>query len=161
MSEKPKVRTCLWFEANGEEAARFYVSLLPDSHLETPSGSRGEGPPLVVKFTLAGAPYMILNGGPHYKLSPAASIAVSTGDQEETDRLWDALIADGGEEGRCAWLIDRFGVSWQIVPEALPRLMGAGDEAAAGRVREAMMAMKKIDIAGLEAAFRGEAESAE
>ena len=106
-----------------------------------------------MKFMLAGAPYMILNGGPMFKHTPAASISVLTKDQEETDRLWNALVADGGKESMCAWCIDRFGVSWQIIPERLPQLLQADDKAAAGRAREAMMKMQKIDIATLEAAF--------
>lgn len=156
MSKKPKVRTCLWFDGNGEEAAEFYVSLLPDSVIESVSRPEPDKPALVVELSLVGAPYMFLNGGPQYKLSPAASIAVRTADQAETDRLWSALLADGGEESQCAWLTDRFGVSWQIVPDALPLMIGADDRDAAGRAIQAMLQMKKIDIAALEAAFRGE-----
>lgn len=156
-SKKPKVRTCLWFDGNGHEAAEFYVSLLPDSFIETQSTPNASGPPLIVEFTLAGAPYMVLNGGPMFKHTPAASISVLTEDQEETDRLWSALVADGGRESMCAWLVDRFGVSWQIVPKRLPELFGSSDKAAARRAREAMLKMQKIDIAALEAAFRGEA----
>lgn len=152
---KPKVRTCLWFESRGEEAAHFYVSLLPDSFIETVSRPDPDGPALVVELTLSGAPYMLLNGGPHYQLNPAASIAVRTGDQQETDQLWNALIADGGEESQCGWLVDRFGVSWQIVPEALMRMLDSEDRAAAGRASEAMMTMNKIDIAGIARAFAG------
>jgi predicted 3-demethylubiquinone-9 3-methyltransferase (glyoxalase superfamily) len=159
MSNKPKVRTCLWFDTNGEDAAKFYVSLLPGSSIETVSRPAPGKPALIVELSLAGTPYMFLNGGPQYKLSPAASIAVRTADQEETDRLWNALLADGGEESQCAWLKDRFGVSWQIVPEALPRLLGADDRDAAGRAMQAMFQMRKIDIAALEAAFRGEGNS--
>ncbi len=147
-----KVRTCLWFERGGMEAARLYTSLLPESHLETPDD--GGKTPLVVQFTLAGAPFMILNGGPHYKLSPAASIMVSTRDQAETDLLWDALLADGGQESRCGWLVDRFGVSWQIVPQALQRFLSDPDREAAGRAQQAMLQMNKIVIADLEKAFR-------
>ena len=109
---------------------------------------------MVVEFTLAGAPYMTLNGGPMFAPTPAASISVLTRDQSETDALWDRLIADGGTESMCAWLVDRFGVSWQIVPEAIPRMMGAEDKTAAARAREAMLKMRKIDIAALEAAFQ-------
>lgn len=156
MTEKPKVRTCLWFNDRGEAAAEFYVTLLPDSRIETVMRPDPDGPALVVEFRLAGAPYMILNGGPHYELTPAASISVLTTDQAETDRLWAALTADGGSEGHCAWLTDRYGVSWQIVPEALPRMLGADDAAAAARVQSAMMSMSKIDIAALEAAFNGQ-----
>lgn len=153
MSAQPKVRTCLWFDKNGKEAADFYISLLPDSYIESAFTPDQAGPPLIVEFMLAGAPYMILNGGPMFKHTPAASISVLTKDQEETDRLWDALVADGGKESMCAWCIDRFGVSWQIIPERLPQLLQADDKAAAGRAREAMMKMQKIDIATLEAAF--------
>jgi predicted 3-demethylubiquinone-9 3-methyltransferase (glyoxalase superfamily) len=155
MKFSAKVRTCLWFDGQGEEAARFYVSLLPDSHVENVFRPDPAGPPLVVEFTLAGTPYMTLNGGPQFEHSEAASISVLTRDQEETDRLWTALTSGGGKEGRCAWLKDRFGVPWQIVPEALPRLLAAEDKAAAARAMNAMMAMGKIDIAGLEAAFNG------
>lgn len=155
MSNKPKVRTCLWFDSNGEEAAEFYVSLLPNSSIETVSRPEPGKPALVIKLSLSGTPYMFLNGGPHYKLSPATSIVVSTSDQAETDKLWNALLADGGEESQCAWLTDRFGVSWQIIPDALPRMLGADDRDAAGRAMQAMLQMKKIDIAALEAAFRG------
>jgi predicted 3-demethylubiquinone-9 3-methyltransferase (glyoxalase superfamily) len=155
MEFNAKVRTCLWFDGQGEEAARFYVSLLPDSQVENVFRPDPAGPPLVVEFTLAGTPYMTLNGGSQFEHSEAASISVLTRDQEETDRLWTALTSDGGKEGRCAWLKDRFGVSWQIVPEALPRLLAADDKAAAARAMNAMMAMGKIDIAGLEAAFNG------
>jgi predicted 3-demethylubiquinone-9 3-methyltransferase (glyoxalase superfamily) len=150
-----KVRTCLWFDDQGEQAAQFYVSLLADSRIETVSRPDPDGPALVVEFTLAGAPYMTLNGGPHYDHSPAASISVLTEDQAETDRLWDVLTAEGGEPGPCGWLTDRFGVSWQIVPEVLPTLMGSHDHAAAQRARQAMLQMGKIDIAGLQAAFAG------
>jgi predicted 3-demethylubiquinone-9 3-methyltransferase (glyoxalase superfamily) len=155
MTAQAKVRTCLWFEKAGLEAAKFYVSLLPDSRIDSEYPTEAGKEPITVEFTLAGAPYQILNGGPHYKLSPAASISVLTDDQEETDRLWNALLADGGEESMCGWLSDRFGVSWQIVPERLPQLLSADDKAAAGRAREAMMKMQKIDIAALEAAFNG------
>lgn len=158
MSNEPKVRTCLWFDGNGEEAAELYVSLLPDSGIETATRPEPGKPALVVELSLAGTPYMFLNGGPQYKLSPAASIAVRTADQAETDRLWSALLADGGEESQCAWLTDRFGVSWQVVPDALPRLLEADDREAAGRAMQAMLQMKKIDIAALEAAFRGEGQ---
>lgn len=149
-----KVRTCWWFDSNGLEAVQFYVSLLPDSHIEGAVNPQG-GEPLVVEFTLAGAPMMILNGGPHFTQTPAASISVLTEDQTETDRLWDALLAGGGKESQCGWLTDRFGVSWQIVPEALPRLLGQPDRTAAGRTQAAMMQMRKIDIAALEAAAAG------
>lgn len=153
-----RVRTCLWYESGAEEAARFYVSLLPDSRIESEHRSSPGAPPLVVNFTLGGTPYQALNGGLHFKLTEAASISVLCEDQAETDRLWNALVADGGEESQCGWLKDRFGLSWQIVPEALPRLLADPDREAAGRAMQAMMGMRKIDIAVLEAAHRGEQE---
>ncbi|MGF1454390.1 MAG: VOC family protein [Alphaproteobacteria bacterium] len=150
-----KVRTCLWFDGMGEEAARFYVSLLPDSRIETVYRPDADRPPMVVEFTLSGAPYMALNGGPHFTFSEAASISVLTEDQAETDRLWAALI-EGGAAGRCGWLKDRFGLSWQVVPKTLVRLINDPDRAAAGRAQAAMMTMDRLEIAGLEAAFRGD-----
>lgn len=150
------VRTCLWFARGGLEAAQFYVSLLPDSRIEAGFANGSPAEPMIVGFTLAGAPFMILNGGPMYKPTPAASISVLTKTQDETDRLWSALVADGGAESRCGWLVDRYGVSWQIVPEALPRYLNAGDPEAAARVRDAFMTMTKIDIGTLEAACSGE-----
>lgn len=155
MNQSAKVRTCLWFDSRGEEAAQFYVSLLPDSRIESVYRPNPDGPAVVVTFILAGVPYMTLNGGPLFEHSPAMSISVTTKDQEETDRLWSALLADGGQESQCGWLTDRFGVSWQIVPEALPRLLMSDDPAAAERARGAMMGMKKLDIAALEAAYSG------
>lgn len=153
--DRPKLRTCLGFNGNGHEAVEFYVSLLPDSYVESSFTMKTGGPPLVIEFTLAGAPYMVLNDGPKFEPSMAASISVLTQDQAETDRLWAALTADGGSESMCGWLVDRYGVSWQIVPEALPKLISADDRAAAGRAFEAMMTMRKIDIAEIEAAFNG------
>ncbi|MEL6371512.1 MAG: VOC family protein [Pseudomonadota bacterium] len=152
MEFKSKVRTCLWFEKGGREAAEFYVSLLPNSTIDNVIDHHNPEDPMVVEFTLAGAPMMILTAGPHYKLTPAASISVLAKDQAETDALWEALLANGGEESMCGWLIDRFGVSWQIVPEALPRLINQEDKAAGKRVQEAMMKMRKIEIAVLEIA---------
>lgn len=156
MTFSAKVRTCLWFNGNGHEAAEFYVSLLPGGFIENVLRPKPDEPPLVVEFTLGGAPMMVLNGGPQFTHSEAASISVLTKDREETDRLWSALTADGGKEGMCAWLKDKYGVSWQIVPEALPRLLSSNDRAAAGRAMDAMMHMRKIDIATLQAAFDGE-----
>ena len=156
MTTKPKVRTCLWFDSQGEDAARFYVSLLPDSFIETVSRPDPDGPALVIDFTLAGAPYQALNGGPVYPQTPAASISVLTTDQAETDTLWTALVAGGGKAGQCGWLTDRFGASWQIVPERLLEMQAAPDRTAAERANQAMLRMGKIDIATLETAFRGE-----
>ncbi len=164
MTDQSKVRTCLWFNGQAEEAATFYVSLLPGSHIETMSRPIPDQPVLVVEFTLAGAPYMILNGGaiegsPKMSHSAAASISVLTENQAETDRLWAALTREGGEAGRCGWLKDRYGVSWQIVPAVLPRLLNSEDRTAAARTHQAMMAMGKIEIAALEAAFAGNKEA--
>ncbi len=153
MEFNAKVRTCLWFDNQIEEAAKFYVSLLPDSTIENTVQPDPSGHALVIEFTIGGTPFMLLNGGPMFKHSEAASISVLTEDQEETDRLWNALTADGGCESQCGWLKDRYGVSWQIVPKALPRLMGDPDKEAAGRAMQAMMKMVKIDIAALQEAF--------
>jgi predicted 3-demethylubiquinone-9 3-methyltransferase (glyoxalase superfamily) len=149
---KQKVRTCLWFDGNGHEAADFYVSLLPDSRIEGGHGPES-GPPLVVEFTLAGAPMMILNAPGAPRPGAAASISVMTEDQAEIDRLWAALLADGGAEVACGWLTDRWGVSWQIVPRRLPEMLGDPDREAAARVLTAMQGMVKLDVAALEAAF--------
>lgn len=151
-----KVSPCLWFDGVAEEAANFYVSLVPGSHInevfltpvETESGPLGSV--LVVDFTLAGETFMALNGGRYFTLSPAISFKIDCEDQAEVDRLWDALSADGGVPGRCGWLVDRFGVSWQIIPKVLMRMIS--DPTRAARVMTALMAMDKIDIAALEAA---------
>jgi len=152
MELKSKVRTCFWFETGGLAAAKHYDSLIPNSSINTvlPHG-RPNDDPMVVEFTLAGAPMMILTAGDRFKLTPAASISVLTDDQDETNRLWDTL-SDRGEQSQCGWLVDRFGVSWQIVPRRLPELLADPDPERAERTMQAMMQMKKIDIAALEAA---------
>jgi predicted 3-demethylubiquinone-9 3-methyltransferase (glyoxalase superfamily) len=150
-----RVRTCLWFADEAEEVARHYVTLLPDSRIESMIRPDPDGPALVVEFTLNGAPYMTLNGGPKFTHSPAASISVLTSGQAETDRLWDALLADGGEEGMCGWVTDRYGVSWQVVPDVMPKFFSSSDREAADRAMTAMMQMRKIDIVTVERAFRG------
>jgi predicted 3-demethylubiquinone-9 3-methyltransferase (glyoxalase superfamily) len=142
------VSVCLWYDGNAEEAARFYTSLMPNSEVISIS-------PVMVAFTLDGVPFQALNGGPQFKPTEAASIVVSTKDQEDTDRLWSALTANGGSEGRCAWLKDRFGVSWQIVPQILPKLLNSSDRQAADRALQAMLKMSKINIESLESAFNG------
>ena len=156
-----KVRTCLWFDDQALPAAEFYCTLLPDSRIDhvgyAPEGQDREmnepGTVLTVDFTLAGTPFQALNGGPHFTLDEAVSIAVAAEDQAETDRLWQALVADGGAEGGCGWLKDRFGLSWQIVPKRATELL-SGPRAA--KAWPALMQMKKIDIAALEAAAGGE-----
>ena len=158
MGDRSKVRTCLWFNDQALPAAEFYCGLLPESGVEQieryPEGHEMGTPGSVasVEFRLGGAPYLAINGGPHFTLNEAASIFVSTQDQAETDRLWNALTADGGTESQCGWLKDRHGLSWQIVPERAQQLM-FGAEAA--QVWKALMGMKKIDIEALEAAAAG------
>src|ERR1700731_4418390 len=152
-----KIVPCLWFDGEAEEAARFYVSLLPDSGIDRIQKNLVDGPAgkagtvLVVQFTLAGQEYMALNGGTRFEYTPAISFKVDCADQAEVDFLWDAL-ADGGAVERCGWLRDRYGVSWQIVPSVLPQLLGDPDPAKAQRVMQAMLQMVKLDIAGLQAA---------
>lgn len=154
MTYQSKVRTCLWFEKGGLAAAKFYVGLLPDSKIDAVYEHGNPEDPMVVEFTLHGAPMMILTAGPQHKLTPAASISVLTKDQDETDQLWMKLVGDGGQESMCGWLVDRFGLSWQIVPEVLPKLLGDRDRPAAERAMQAMMQMKRIDIQALESAFK-------
>lgn len=153
--EIPKVRTCLWFDGDAETAADLYVSLVPNSAIHASSRPDPAEPPRIIELSLGGTPYMFLNGGSRYEPSPAASIVVRTDDQEETDRIWAALLAEGGEESMCGWLTDRFGVSWQIVPDALVRMIGSDDREAADRALQAMLKMRKIDIATLAMAFAG------
>jgi predicted 3-demethylubiquinone-9 3-methyltransferase (glyoxalase superfamily) len=150
-----KVRTCLWFDGKAEEAAHFYVSLISGSRIDHIFRPTPNGPALTVAFTLAGTPYVALNGGPHFTFTEAASISVTTQDQDETDRMWSALTADGGQESRCGWLKDKFGLSWQIVPARLPELLTDPDPQRSKRAMEAMMQMSKIDITRLEAATDG------
>ena len=150
----------LWFEDELEEAMDFYVSLFGDSAVinvnRFPDGTGGSpGKVAMATFRLAGQEIMGLNGGHAHRLTPAFSFFVSCEDQVEVDRIWDALCADGGEPGSCGWLVDRFGLSWQVIPTALGRLMGDPDPERAGRVLQAMLAMSKIDVAGLVAAYDG------
>ncbi|MCQ0091371.1 VOC family protein [Roseovarius sp. M141] len=152
MEHASKVRTCLWFSERGIDAAREYVSIVPDSRIDAVRDSGQPDDPMIVEFTLAGAPMVILTAGPHFELTPAASISVLADDQEETDRLWNALTDRGGAAGRCGWLTDRFGVSWQIIPKRLPDLLAHSDAGVVQRVRESMMQMGKIEIAALNAA---------
>lgn len=150
------IRTCLWFrDGRGREAAEFYCSLIPGSRIEaTFSGDAGHGPFSVIDFSLGGVPYQILDAGPHFTLTEAVSISVATVDQTETDRLWAALTADGGEESVCGWLKDRFGVSWQIYPRRLTELTMSADKNVSAKAMAAMMKQKKIDITAVEAAVR-------
>ena len=156
-----KISPCLWFDGEAEEAAKFYVSLLPDSRIEkiqkntvdSPAGKAGSV--LVVEFTLAGQRFMALNGGTRFEYTHAISFKIDCADQAEVDRLWDALSSNGGSVERCGWLKDRYGVSWQIVPTALPKYIGGPDKAGAARAMQAMLGMVKLDIAGLKRAYEG------
>jgi len=156
-----KITPCLWFDGEAEEAANFYVSLLPDSKIEvvqrnsvdSPGGKAGTV--LVVEFRLAGQRFMALNGGMRFEYTHAVSFKIDCADQAEVDRLWDALLAGGGQASRCGWLKDRYGLSWQIVPTALPKYLGGADPAGAQRALQAMLGMVKLDIAGLKKAYEG------
>lgn len=153
----PKIRTFLWYDDQAEEAARFYTSLLPNSRVTNTTRYENAGPSgtvTIVEFELDGQQFTAMNAGPHFKFTEAISIEVSTEDQEETDRLWNALIANGGAPSMCGWLKDRFGLSWQIVPKALPRLLALPGEAGQ-RAMQAMLKMQKLDIAELERAAKG------
>lgn len=151
----------LWFDSEAAQAAALYVSLIPNSRIthtrEYPEGAPGyeAGSVMGVSFELDGLPVQALNGGPQFRLSEAFSFYVSVPTQEEIDRLWDALIADGGEPSQCGWLKDRFGVSWQIVPPVLEELLQDPDPARAQRTLHAMLGMQKLDIAALRAAADG------
>jgi len=153
---------CLWYDGTALDAARFYAETFPDSRVGTILRAPGDYPNgkldgvLTVEFTVIGIPCVGLNGGPApFKHNEAFSFQISTDDQAETDRLWDAIVGHGGVEGRCGWCKDRWGVSWQITPRALMAALSDSDSAAAKRAFDAMMPMKKIDIAAIEAARRG------
>jgi len=155
-----KIAPCLWFDGEAEEAANFYVSLLPGSRInrvqknvvDSPAGKAGTV--LVVEFTLAGQRFLALNGGKRFEFTHAISFAVDCADQAEVDRLWQAL-SDGGSTEQCGWLKDRFGVSWQIVPTVLTQMLADPDAEKARGVMEAMLRMAKLDIAALKRAYEG------
>ena len=151
-----KLVTCLWFDTQGEDAAKFYTSVFPNSKLGKISrygsaGPRDEGTVMTVAFELMGQEFVALNGGPEFTFSEAISFQIDCADQEEVDRYSEALT-DGGEQGPCGWVKDRFGLSWQVVPARLIELLGDPDEAKAQRAMAAMLEMRKIDIAAVEAA---------
>ncbi|WP_375595766.1 VOC family protein [Algihabitans albus] len=154
MTDRPSARTCIFLGEKAAEAARFYAETIPDTHVDH-TQPIGNGQNMVL-FRVMGTPFMAMDGNPSFEARPDHSISIATLDQAETDRLWDAL-SEGGSEGRCGWLCDRFGVHWQIVPTAMTHMLGNPDRDAAGRAQAAMMQMKKIDIAAMEAAFRGDA----
>ena len=160
--KQAKNTICLWYDGDAEDAARFYARTFPDSsigavHLapgDFPSGKKGDV--LTVKFTVMGIPCLGLNGGPAFKHNEAFSFQVATADQAETDRYWNAIVGNGGEESACGWCKDRWGFSWQITPRILLDATTSPDKAAAKRAFEAMMTMRKIDVATIEAALSGE-----
>jgi len=152
----PKITPCLWFDTQGEEAARFYTSIFPNSRIVDiahygEAGPRDPGTVMVVKFELDGQEFVALNGGPEFTFDEAISFQIDCADQEEVDRYSEALT-DGGEQGPCGWVKDRFGLSWQVVPKRMIELLSDPDEAKAQRAMAAMLEMRKIDIAAVEAA---------
>ena len=157
----PKNTICLWFDKDAHEAARFYAATFPDSAVtalhhapsDFPSGKQGDL--LTVEFTVLGIPCVGLNGGPAFKHSEAFSFQVATDDQAETDRYWNAIVGNGGQESDCGWCRDKWGLSWQISPRVLLEAFNGPDPAVARRAFEAMMTMRKIDVAAIEAAVRG------
>src|SRR6201991_5138385 len=159
---KPKNTICLWFDKDAQEAARFYAATFPDSKVtavheapgDYPGGKKGDV--LTVEFTVIGVPCLGLNGGPAFKHNEAFSFQVATADQAETDRYWNAIVGNGGGESACGWCKDKWGFSWQITPRQLNEGLADPDKAASKRVFEAMMTMRKIDVARIEAARRGE-----
>jgi len=161
MKTPAKNTICLWYDRDAEEAARFYAQTFPDSSVgavhrapnDFPSGKKGDV--LVVEFTVMGIPCLGLNGGPNVQHNFAFSFQVATVDQAETDRYWNALVGNGGQESECGWCKDKWGVSWQITPIALTQGIADADPAVAKRVFDAMMTMQKIDVAAIEAARRG------
>jgi len=155
----PRTTPCLWFDTQGEDAAKFYTSVFPNSRVTDvtrygEAGPRPAGMALTVEFELDGQAYTALNGGPEFTFSEALSFQIDCKDQDEVDHYWTQL-SEGGEEGPCGWLKDKFGLSWQVVPRALPELLGDPDQEKAQRVMAAMMGMKKIDVAGLQRAYDG------
>lgn len=157
----PDAKICLWYDREAEEAANFYASVFPDTRVQSiqrapadyPSGKAGDV--LVVEFTVLGIDCIGLNGGPAFRQTEAFSFQVGTRDQAETDRYWNAIVGHGGQESACGWCKDKWGVSWQITPLVLTDAMASGDPAVAKRVFEAMMTMRKIDVAAIEKARRG------
>lgn len=161
MTSPAKNTICLWYNDGAEEAARFYAKTFPDSSVgavlhapgDFPSGKKGNV--LTVEFTVIGLPCLGLNGGPAFKQTEAFSFQVATVDQAETDRYWNAIVGNGGEESQCGWCRDKWGVSWQITPIVLTKAIADPDPAVAKRTFDAMMQMTKIDVAAIEAAYRG------
>ncbi|MBL8848216.1 MAG: VOC family protein [Planctomycetaceae bacterium] len=161
MAKPAKNTICLWYDGGAEEAAQFYAKTFPDSSVgasyrapgDFPDGKQGDV--LTVEFTVMGIPCIGLNGGPMFRHNEAFSFQVSTADQAETDRYWNAIVSNGGQESECGWCKDKWGISWQITPLVLMQAFTGSDPATAKRAFEAMMTMKKIDVAAIEAARRG------
>ena len=143
-----KITPFLWFDNQAEEAAKFYTRVFKNSRILNAN-------PMTVTFVLDGVEFMALNGGPHHKFTEAVSFFVHCKTQKEIDGLWKKLTAEGGQESQCGWLLDKYGVSWQIIPDDLGKLLGDKDRTKANRVIQAMLQMKKIDIAGLKKAYKG------
>ena len=159
----PKITPSLWFDGRAEEAAAFYASIFPDSRIDAISRSPADNPStkagdiLLVAFTVAGQPFVAINGGPQFPFTEAVSFQIDCADQAEVDRYWDALVEGGGEPGRCGWLKDRFGLSWQVVPREMGAYLGGPDAAGAARAMETMLRMEKLDVAKLREAYEGRA----
>lgn len=157
----PKNIVCLWYEGTAQDAAKFYAETFPDTHVTAIQNAPGdypdgkEGDVLTVEFTVMGIPCIGLNGGPAFKQSEAFSFQIATDNQEETDRYWNAIVNNGGQESQCGWCKDRWGLSWQITPRVLTDAMADPDPGVRKRAFDAMMGMKKIDVAAVEAARKG------
>jgi predicted 3-demethylubiquinone-9 3-methyltransferase (glyoxalase superfamily) len=160
-AQKPRIFPHLWYAKEAEDAAKLYVSIFPDSRIDRVSALMSEspsGPPgsvKIVDFTLSGQRFQAMSAGPHHDFNDAISIVVECGDQAELDRYWDALLSGGGQPQACGWLIDRYGVRWQIVPRVLDEMLQDTDPVTSKRVTDAVLKMVKLDIAALERAYRG------
>ncbi|SDU80891.1 Glyoxalase superfamily enzyme, possibly 3-demethylubiquinone-9 3-methyltransferase [Microlunatus sagamiharensis] len=154
------ITPCLWFDTQGEEAARYWVSLFPSSSITSvqlwgPENPERQGTPLMVEFVLDGRPFSALNGGPEFTFSEAFSLQVDCADQAEVDRYWDAFVGDGGQESDCGWCKDKYGFSWQVVPRILTELLADPDPGVVSRAMQAMLTMKRLDVATFERVAAG------
>lgn len=154
------ITPCLWFDTQGEEAARYWVSLFPNSSITSvqlwgDENPERKGTPLLVEFVLDGSPFTALNGGPEFTFSEAFSLQIDCADQAEVDHYWDAFVGDGGEESDCGWCKDKYGFSWQVVPRILTELLAGPDKDRAGRAMQAMLTMKRLDVATFERVAAG------